>query len=82
MDKYADPLDKASDLASMYNEQGLAEVQRKNAPEQTQNPDGTWPHTECVDCGDDIPEGRLQLGRVRCISCQDIKERRARAFKK
>lgn len=81
MTKNADPLDQASELTSLYNEQGVAAVQRKLAPEQVQNPDGSWPHTECVDCGDDIPKERLERGRKLCVSCQDIKERRERAFR-
>lgn len=30
----------------------------------------------CVDCGDDIPEERLKLGRVRCVYCQSALEKR------
>ena len=81
MDKHADPLDKASEIAQMYADHGLQAVQRKVKPEQVQNEDGTWPHLECVDCSVEIPEQRLALGKVRCIDCQEIIERRASAYR-
>lgn len=81
MDKHADPLDKASEIAQMYADQGLDKVKRKVQHEQQQNEDGTWPITECMDCGVDIPEQRLAWGRVRCVECQENKERRERGFR-
>ncbi len=30
----------------------------------------------CYDCGSDIPEGRLALGKFRCIGCQAAREKR------
>lgn len=30
----------------------------------------------CVSCGDDMPEERLKLGRVRCVYCQSEIEKR------
>lgn len=30
----------------------------------------------CIDCGDDIPEGRLALGKIRCVHCQELLEKR------
>ncbi len=81
MTSHADPLDKASELADMFNRQGIAEVQRRLRVEQIQNEDGSWPLTECVDCDIDIPEARLALGRVRCIDCQQDKEKKQRAYR-
>lgn len=31
---------------------------------------------ECVDCGDQIPMGRLKTGAITCIDCQTMKEKR------
>lgn len=76
-EKYVDQVDKANQIAEEFTAAHIKRVQEKNKPEQVQNPDGSWPHTECVDCEDEIPEGRLNLGKVRCISCQEIKERKS-----
>jgi RNA polymerase-binding transcription factor DksA len=72
---YADELDRAADLQQAANDAALQRVQRAARPEQVQNPDGTWPHTECVDCGEDIELPRLEMGRVRCFACQELLER-------
>ena len=32
----------------------------------------------CIDCGEDIPQARLALGRWTCIYCQEILERNHR----
>lgn len=73
-EKHSDPLDQASHLADLHNMQSLEMARLKAAPEQVQDADGNWPETECVDCGEDIGEVRLSLGKVRCIGCQEAKE--------
>ena len=30
--------------------------------------------SHCVECGDDMPEFRLKIGRVRCVECQQALE--------
>lgn len=80
MTNHADPIDKASELADAFTEHSIQAVQARNKPEQVKNPDGTWPHEECVDCGEDIPTPRLELGKVRCIHCQTLKEKKANGF--
>lgn len=81
-DRSADPLDVANDVAQLLADTGLHNVRNKNRAEQVQNEDGTWPITECVDCGDDMPEGRLKLGRIRCISCQERLEKSRNGYAK
>lgn len=75
MNKYTEQVDQANQIAEEFTAAHIHRIQSKNKPEQVQNPDGTWPHTECVDCDDEIPQGRLALGKIRCIDCQEIKER-------
>ena len=29
----------------------------------------------CVDCGDNIPEARLAMQRIRCVDCQEVLEK-------
>lgn len=74
-----DPIDQASELSQTLNDAYVGQARAKAKPEQVQNPDGTWPHTECVDCDTEIPEGRLKLGKIRCIRCQEDIERVGRA---
>jgi RNA polymerase-binding transcription factor DksA len=82
MVNHADDLDKASEIAQMFNDNGLKTVQQRIKPEQVQDENGDWPITECLDCGVDIPEERLNWGRVLCVECQTIKERRASGFQR
>lgn len=67
---FADPLDLASVREARFNEASLRNV-RKSLEEDYTDFDGR----HCVDCGDAIPEKRLSLGRVRCVYCQEKKER-------
>lgn len=75
MNKYTEQVDQANQIAEEFTAAHIHRIQQRNKPEQVQNPDGTWPINECIDCGDPIPEGRLALGKVRCIDCQELKER-------
>ena len=36
----------------------------------------TWDGETCFDCGDDLPEERIEMGRVRCVHCQSKAERK------
>ena len=71
----ADILDQASELTSTLTNAYISNVQDAARPEQKPFPDGTYPHPFCVDCDDEIPAGRLALGRIRCIACQQDLER-------
>lgn len=81
-----DMLDAASEQEMLRTSAAVAEQRAKSAPEQTPiqtvdeqgNPVTVWPHMYCVDCGDDIPEGRLRLGKIRCVTCQGELENKAR----
>lgn len=72
----ADDLDQAAELTQRMNDSAVARVQKLARPEQVQRPDGTWPHPDCDDCGDPMVEGRLALGKIRCVICQSALERR------
>lgn len=75
----ADPLDQAAALSQSLSDDGVAAASRLAAPEQVQNSDGSWPITECVSCYGDLGP-RLALGKVRCLRCQEIYEKRRRGF--
>ena len=74
----ADILDQASNVTLASTANQIAHLSHLAAPEQIQNEDGTWPVTECVSCGHDIEEGRLELAKIRCKRCQEILEKKRR----
>ena len=74
----ADILDQASNVTLASTANQIAHLSYLAAPEQVQNEDGTWPETECIDCGCGIEEGRLNLGKVRCLRCQETLEKKRR----
>lgn len=89
-DRCTDPIDLACQLEQRMRENDLAQARARSRPEQVQvpmiGPDGEpmrhtdgsvammWPITECVDCGDEIPEARLAHAKIRCIICQGVLE--------
>jgi len=77
-ERLPDVLDQAAELTRRLGDEAIQRARRGASPEQYQGPDGSWPRTDCADCGDDIEAGRLQLGRIRCFSCQEQRERRIR----
>lgn len=80
MDRSPDPIDRAADISEEHNQDCIDAARRAAAPEQVRGPDGAWSVVECVDCGEDIEPLRLEAGRVRCFSCQELKERRNRFY--
>lgn len=71
----ADEFDRASDLEIAQTESNVAKVRNLARPEQ-ERVDGKWPSRLCVDCEETIPTKRLNLGKIRCIHCQEVLERR------
>lgn len=65
---------------------GIKQAQLANLPEKDlkfANGNLMYPEFDgetCIGCGDDIPEGRLALGKVRCVICQTIRERKAKGL--
>ena len=78
LERAPDVLDRASALTARLNEAYVEEARHRARPEQKQNPDGSWPQTECEDCANDIEPGRLALGRIRCLGCQEARESRVK----
>lgn len=75
MRDFSDDIDNANELAQRMNDHAVAQAMANSKPEQVQNADGSWPVTECDDCGIDIEPGRVALGKVRCIACQEALEK-------
>lgn len=74
-ERMSDQIDQAQQINEAHQAASVEAARQKNRPEQIQNPDGTWPHTHCVECEDEIPAGRLALGKVRCVHCQEFLEK-------
>lgn len=75
MRDYSDNIDQANELAQKMNDAAVAQARARSKPEQVQNPDGSWPVTECVDCAAEIERGRVELGKTRCFTCQEVREK-------
>lgn len=71
-ERHSDPLDEAAALSASMTDAAIAQARRANEPESHPDFDGE----SCVDCGDTIPDGRLALGKVRCVNCQSKLELR------
>lgn len=68
-----DEVDMASHLALSYTENALKMHREKNK-KKTLSPD--FDGVTCVECGDDLPQVRIEMGVDLCTSCQtDIEER-------
>lgn len=76
----ADIIDVANETAQAQTDDAIDRYRRLAAPEQARNDDGTWPTTECTDCGEDIEPARLEFGRVRCFACQTALEARGKLY--
>ncbi len=79
-ERYADPLDEATALASALTEGAIAAASR--AVERETHPDFDGKHCVEDDCGAEIPKERLKMGRVRCVSCQSRLEQKSRQHAK
>lgn len=69
----ADPIDIANDLID--NEIALA--LRKARQNAGQAKEGS---KTCMECGEDMPQARRELGFIFCVSCASERERRQALF--
>lgn len=78
--QFSDEIDRANYIADLANQEAVKHYSLLAAPEQRQDESGAWETEECVDCGEDIEEQRLAMGKVRCFSCQTIKEKKEKNY--
>ena len=62
----ADENDRASNAEYTHNQDNVERIRALAQPESHPDFDGC----HCVECGEPIPDLRLALSKVRCISCQ------------
>jgi RNA polymerase-binding transcription factor DksA len=74
----SDQLDVAQQVTEQVTQDRVDHYRRLAQPEQVRGDDGTWPEVECRDCGDALVDARREMGKVRCISCQEILEKKLR----
>lgn len=67
-----DVIDDAQAYNELHQEVSLKNQSVKVLPEQAP---ADWDGWSCVDCEEEIPAKRLGWGRIRCVGCQEFKER-------
>ncbi len=60
----------AEQLERAQREYFIQQASARTLPESHPNFDGA----HCVECDTPIPQARLNLGKIRCVPCQSIKE--------
>ena len=70
----ADPCDIAGETIEACQAEAERRARGKSAPES--HPDFDGVHCVEDECGVAIPAGRLNLGKVRCVDCQSLLEKR------
>lgn len=75
IEKSADENDMASDLEEVFRELAIESIQA-NMVQRDPDFDGS----NCLDCTDPIPELRLKMGRIRCVDCQTVIERKQKGL--
>lgn len=71
-----DEAEIASAFEMSFTAQKLKEFQEKNKPET--HPDFDGKH--CIDCDGEIIKERLALNKIRCVTCQEIIEKRRKQY--
>lgn len=61
-----DPIDRASAEADAANEDALRAHAKRAAGDMPAAQDSG----ECIDCGEEVEEGRRAIGLGRCLQCQ------------
>lgn len=68
----ADEIDLATEVSEKLLEQALR--RQRDRARQQQSPE---PVTECTECGEALPETRIQHRFQLCVGCAEERERRA-----
>lgn len=62
----SDEIDRAQDIQQSINDDAIARQLRKSK---------VTPTDFCIDCDDEIPQVRKNIGACRCIECQTLYEK-------
>lgn len=69
-------LEMAEKFAEDERNSRIALSSKLIAPQSSPDFDGE----HCIDCGNEIPSGRLEMGRIRCTGCETAVEKRNKMF--
>lgn len=77
IEKHPDPHDIASDLEMMSTEAAIYEARKKTKRDQEADAKGRYEIEDCVECGNEIGEGRLRVSirNTLCVECATAHER-------
>lgn len=67
-------IEVAEALENAERNAGIHAASKKALPDKLLEP-SEYKTLECIDCGDNLPEFRMQRGCVRCVICQGRLER-------
>ena len=70
--------DISSSVYEMFRNDSEKRIRDKVKPEFHEDFDGI----HCVECGDEIPEGRLALQKIKCVFCQEAFEKIEKMYNK
>lgn len=77
-DRMTELIDAAQKQQRENEERALANVRARMIPETDPDFDGK----NCIECGNSIPPRRLDMQKIRCVGCQDAKERGSKLFRR
>lgn len=80
VEHFTDPLDVGAQVAEAERQRCEFLQRDKAKPKQVRNPDGSWPCPDCVECGEPIVQGRLNLGFDTCIDCAQLAEIKGKKY--
>lgn len=76
IDKSANENDMASDMEEAFRERAIEVAILHAAKQYHIDFDGV----HCLDCADDLTSFRLDMGRIRCVHCQGLLERKQKGY--
>ncbi len=78
-DRYTELIDSAQEQQQKTN-QALLDRHMARMKADNTHPDFDGKH--CVDGGELIPKARLALGKIRCVACQETRERKQQTHRR
>lgn len=77
-ERYTELNEQAQRQQEEINQTALDAVRKGLLPQS--HPDFDGKH--CVECGNLVPFKRLEMGRIRCVGCQNAQERSSQLFRR
>lgn len=80
LENHPDAHDRASELELATTADAIYRTQKLAVQKQLPGPDGLYPSPDCLECGNEIPLGRLKVAanNILCVFCATAAERMRR----